>query len=108
MGISKYVAPHAMVAAAATDVRSPSSRLRLFFRGAGPFIDFLEQFVVLPNLGVVRFEREGLFVGLAGFVELSFVFVRDREVVVRRGISRVELDGFFPPVDGFAPQPSLS
>ena len=73
----------------------------------GPVIDFLEQFVVLPNLHVVGLDFERLFVGLARFVELAFVLVGDRQVVERGGVGRVDLDGALPAVDRFAPEPAL-
>ena len=75
--------------------------------GGRPVIDFLEQLVVLTDLRVVRIELERFLVRLARFVELTFVLVGDRQVVERGGVGRVDLDGFFPAVDGFAPEAAL-
>src|SRR5262249_55238629 len=75
---------------------------------SGPIIDFLEELVVLPDLRIVRIELERLLVRLARFVELALVLVADREIVVRGGVGRIDLRGFFPAVDRLAPKPALS
>src|SRR5262245_38213695 len=104
IGISKELGPHARVSATHPVATPASKRLRLFFGAAGPIIDFLEQLVVLTNLGVVRLELNRFFVGLSRFIELSFVLVRYRQIVISGGIRGVDLDGPFPPVDRLAPQ----
>src|SRR4051812_31648017 len=106
MGISNVLGPHA-IARAATEAPNAPTKSLLFLCGAGPVIDFLEQFVVLTDLLVVRLELERLLVSLARLFELSFVLVRDREIVVSRGVVRVDLNGALPAIDGFAPQPAL-
>src|SRR5437899_8644681 len=92
---------------AASTRRRPTLRDALSVLGGRPVIDFLEQLVVLTDLSVVRIELEGTLVRLAGFVELTFVLVRNRQVVERGGVRRVDLGGFFPAVDGFAPEAAL-
>src|SRR5690349_13641395 len=100
-------------AAASTATRAvlatASSRTRMLSLAAGgrPIIDFLEQLVVLSNLRVVGRQFERLLVGLARFVQLSLVLVRDRQVVVRLRVGRIKLDGFFPAVNRFAPEAAL-
>src|SRR5579872_1287825 len=79
----------------------------LLWLAARPVIDFLEQLVVLTDLGIVRIELERSLVRLAGFVELPFVFVGDREIVERGRVGRVELRRFLPAVDRFAPETLL-
>src|SRR5437899_7445010 len=86
---------------------NPTLRLVFFLAGARPVIDFLEELEVLLNLRVVWFELDGFLVGLPRFVELAFVLVRDRQIVVGGGVGRVEFGRFFPAVDGFAPEPAL-
>src|SRR4051812_22047525 len=98
-----------MVTAAITAVTAASAMrraLRSFFL-ARAVIDFLEQLVILADLRVVRLDRQRFFVCFSRLVEQPFVFVRNREIVVRGSVRRIELDGFLPPVDGFAPQPAL-
>src|ERR1043166_3650265 len=102
-GTSYSSPPQAAANAAAT---SAAARL-LLFRLDGAVIDFLEQIVVLADVRVVRIERERLFVGLPRFVELPFVLVRNRQIVERGGVFRVEFDGFLPAVNRFAPQAAL-
>src|SRR5437660_12774419 len=70
-------------------------------------VDFLEQVVVLVNLGIVRIQLERLLVGLARLLELALVFVGDGEVVVSCGVGRIQFDGLLPAVDRLAPQPTL-
>src|SRR5437762_3477385 len=86
---------------------SVTLRLVFLFAAAGPVIDFLEELVVLLNLRVVRIELERPLVGLARLFELPFVLVRNREIVEGRRIARIELGGFLPAVDRFAPEPAL-
>src|SRR6202035_4703594 len=74
---------------------------------ASAVIDFLEEVVVLANLRVVGLQRQRLVVRPAGLVQLPLVLVSDREIVVSLGVFRIELDGFFPAVDGFTPQAPL-
>src|SRR5262245_59656010 len=110
IGISKYVVPQpiaAIAASAAIAARAGALRLRLFFRGARSIIDFLEKLVVLLDLLIVRLQGEGLFVRRASLIELPLVFVGDRQVVEGRCVSRVDLDGLFPAIDGLAPEPAL-
>src|SRR5262245_33439845 len=90
-----------MTAAAAARTMLP------VFAGARSVIDFLEELVVLTDLGVVRRELESLLVRFASLVELSFVLVGNRQVIVGLGIGGIELDRFFPAVDRLAPQPAL-
>src|SRR6185295_9447488 len=77
------------------------------FALAGPVIDFLEQLAVLTDLCVVRIQFERLLVRFACLVELALVLVRNAEVVESRYVSRVQLRSFFPPIDGFPPEPTL-
>src|SRR5262245_27168792 len=108
IGISKYVVPQAEATAAAIAKGTTAARtLRFFFRGTRSIIDFLEELEVLPDLSVVRFEREGLFVRFASFVELTLVLIRHCKVVEGCCVGRVDLDGPFPTVDGLAPEPAL-
>src|SRR6185503_2511363 len=86
---------------------SVASAPLLFFALAGPVIDFLEQLVVLADLRVVRVQFERFLVGLSGLVELPFVLVGNRQVVVGGDVGRVELGGLLPAIDGFAPQTAL-
>src|SRR3954468_15814516 len=95
-GTSYSSPPHATHTAAMIAARPARVSLLFVFRLNRAVIDFLEQIVVLSYLRVVRFERQRLFVGFAGFVELSFVFVGDSEIVEGRGVLRVELDGLLP------------
>src|SRR5438477_2043112 len=109
MGISKYEGPHATAAAASMAATLTNARLlalRVFSR-ARAVIDFLEELEVLTNLRVIGLEVERFFVSLARFVELAFVLVGDREVVMGGGVRRIDLDRLFPPVDGFAPETPL-
>src|SRR5215831_2455626 len=92
------------MAARAAAAASPAL---LILRLARAVIDFLEELVVLAYLSVVRLELERLLVRLARFVELPLMLVGDREVVVRRGIGRIDLNCFLPTVNGLAPQPLL-
>src|SRR5262249_8753279 len=94
-------------AAAHTKVRPASASLAFVLLLRHAVIDFLEQIVVLPDLRVVRIEFQRFVVRLPGLFELPFVLVRNRQVVVRRGVLRVEFDGFFPAIDRFTPQPAL-
>src|SRR4051812_38215509 len=109
IGISKYDGPQATARAARSAHRLTKARLlaRRVFAGAGGGIDFLEQFEVLANLQIVRLEFSRLLVRLARLIELAFVFVSDSEVVEGGRIRRVDLDGLFPPVNGFAPEAAL-
>src|SRR5262245_46230919 len=95
------------VTAASSRRRPTTLRDALSVLGGRPVIDFLEQLVVLTDLSVVRIELEGTLVRLAGFVELTFVLVRNRQVVERGGVRGVDLGCFFPAVDGFAPEAAL-
>jgi hypothetical protein len=52
----------------------------------------------------VRIEFQGLVVGLAGFVELAFVLVGNREIVVGGGVVGIDLDGALPAVQRFPPE----
>src|SRR5262245_19558298 len=92
---------------AASRRRRPTLRDALSVLCGRPVIDFLEQLVVLTDLSVVRIELEGTLVRLAGFVELTFVLVRNRQVVKRGGVRGVDLGCFFPAVDRFAPEAAL-
>src|SRR4029079_19722526 len=47
------------------------------------------------------------FVGGARLVHLAFVLVTDREIVEGGGVGRVELGGFLPSVNRFAPETAL-
>src|SRR5216683_6818421 len=94
--------------AAASAVRTTRTRLRCLFFDARSIIDLLEEVVVLLDLRVVRIERERLFVGLTRLGELSFMFVRHRQIVERGRVGRVDLDSLLPSVDGLAPENSLS
>src|SRR5437879_5773249 len=105
IAISWYSGPQATRNVAMTaPTAAPANLVIVFLRLTGAIIDFLKELVILSDLRVAGLELEGSFVGFSGFVELPFVLIGDGEVVERRRISGVELDGFFPPVDGFAPQ----
>src|SRR5450759_845012 len=67
-------------------------------------IDFLEEIVVLADGHVLRVEFEGLVVCLARLLEHPFVLVRNRQVVVRRGVLRVDLCGLFPAIQRLFPE----
>src|SRR5262245_58322244 len=96
-----------MPTAATTAAKAAKMRLRLLFFATRPVLAFLEQLVVLTDLRGVRLDLERLFVRLARFLELAFVFVRDREIVERGGVGRIDLDRLFPAVDRFTPQAAL-
>src|SRR5262249_52527524 len=74
---------------------------------SGPIIDFLEELVVLADLGIVRIELERFLVRLARLLELSLVLVTDREIVVCGGVGWIDLSRLFPTVDRFTPEPAL-
>src|SRR5262245_59547510 len=105
-GTSYNVAPQPSVVAQ-TRPMPASASLAFVLLLSHAVIDFLEQIVVLAALGVVRFEFECLVVRFPRFFKLAFVFVRDGEIVVGGRVARVELDGFFPAIDGFAPETAL-
>ena len=96
IGTSYSSLPHAIASTAQPAARPPSTRLRLVFLLSRAVIDFFEELVVLTDLRIVRLERQRLLVGLARLVELPFVFVGNGQVVERRGVGRIELDGLFP------------
>src|SRR5918996_3057444 len=79
----------------------------LSVRASRAVIDFLEQFVVLFDERVVRLELQRLLVRRASLVELAFVFVRNRQIIVRRRVGGINLRGALPAVDRLAPQPAL-
>src|SRR5262249_25405693 len=91
----------------ASESRRQAARPALLLFLSSPIIDFLEELVVLPDLRVVRVELQRLLVGLARLVELAFVFVPDRQIVVRRNVGGVELRGLFPAVNRLAPEAAL-
>src|SRR6185503_3155462 len=108
MGISKYATPQATDAHAAARMNASGKPfLRSFFLRGGSIIDFLEQLVVLLDLGVVWFQRQRLVVGLAGLIKLSLVLVGDGQIVPGRSVGGIDFDGLLPPVDRFAPQSAL-
>src|SRR5262245_4065311 len=84
-----------------------SAILRLVFARTRSIIDFLEELVVLSDLGIVRVEFERFLVRLARLFELALVLVRNREIVEGRGVGGIDFDGLLPPVDRFAPQAAL-
>src|SRR2546421_12860837 len=92
---------------AATLLRILVARVILRILASRPVIDFLEELVVLFDERVVRLEPQRLFVRDARLVEVALVLVRDREVVVRFRVLRVDLRGALPPVDGFTPEAAL-
>src|SRR3954466_16095468 len=73
----------------------------------GPIIDFLEELVVLTDLRIVRVELQRLLVGLARFVELSFVLVAGGRVVIGGGVTWIDLGGLLPGGDCLAPRTTL-
>src|SRR6476469_3025588 len=107
IGISYESVPHATstIAVAAATSAAPSSLL--FLALTRPVIDFLEQLVVLTNMGVVRLDLERPLVRLPRLVELPFVFIGNRKVIEGGRIARIDLGGPFPPVDRFAPEAAL-
>src|SRR4051794_29244442 len=107
IGISYETGPHAMTVAASAAAESAISRLWLFLVGSGPVIDFLEQLIVLPNLEVVGFHLHRLLVSAPCFVQLSFVFVGDSEIVEGSRVGRVDFDGAFPAIDRLFPKAFL-
>src|SRR5204862_5645682 len=70
-------------------------------------IDFVEQIVILPNEEVLRVELQRLFVRLLRFFETPLVFERDRQVVPRGRIRRIELHRLLPAIQSLVPQPVL-
>src|SRR5262245_33434610 len=96
-----------MTKSAASAPTVARANLRLVFARTRAVIDFLEELVVLSHLRIVRVELECLLVRLARLFELALVLVRDRQIVVRRGVGRIDLDRLFPAVDGFPPEAAL-
>src|SRR4029077_17778459 len=95
------------VTAAHVATAHANSRLRAFFGGSSPIIDFLEELKVLTDLGIAGVYFASFFVGLPCLVELSFVLVANRQIVVGGRVGRVDLGSFFPSVDRLAPQALL-
>src|SRR4030095_1134890 len=81
--------------------------LRLVFARTRSIIDFLEELVVLSDLGIVRVEFERFLVSLARLFEHTLVHVRNREIVESRGVGRIDLDGLLPAINCFAPEAAL-
>src|SRR6185436_10908896 len=70
-------------------------------------IDFFEQIVVLPNQDVFRIERDGLLVCFPCLFESSFVLVSNPQIVPGCRVCGIGLDGFFPAIGRFLPEPVL-
>src|SRR5215831_4757636 len=94
-------------AAAQTNVRPTSASLAFVLLLSHAVIDFLEEVVVLPDLGIVWFERKRFVVRLAGLFELAFVFVCNRQIVVGGRVTRVQFDRLLPAIDRLTPQTTL-
>src|SRR4051794_39469222 len=109
IGISNVSGPHATSPATPSAASRPPDSLtaRLLFLGASAVIDFLEQVEILPDFVVVRIQLGRLLVRLARLVELPFVLVGNGQIVEGRRVGRIELDGLFPAVGRFAPEPAL-
>src|SRR5262245_49886661 len=96
-----------MTKSAASAPTVASANLRLVFARTRAVIDFLEELVILSHLRIVRVEFERFLVRLARLVQLPLVLVRDREIVVRSRVGRIDLHRLLPAVDGLAPEAAL-